>query len=297
MIHGRSGGLIRWAPTLFVLLWSTGFVAARYATADAGPLSFLTARFTCAAIVLWIVAIGLRAPRIDRRQIGWASATAVGMHVLYLGGIFWAIAQGLPTGLSALIAGLHPVVTSGAGRWLLGERLSSRQWTGIGLGVVGVLVVVVDRLQAQSGNVTGAALIAMSLSVFGMAAGTLLQRARGGSMPLLRGTAVQYTSASAILLVAALADEGWRFDASPRLWFALGWSVVVLSIAAVLIMMLLLQRQATAKVSSLFFLTPALSTIEGAWLFDERLGALAYVGLVVALLGVFLTTQSRRVDG
>ncbi|MEO6126587.1 MAG: DMT family transporter [Ilumatobacteraceae bacterium] len=296
MTDSRTSGLIRWTPGLFVLLWSTGFVAARYATIDAGPLSFLAARFVCAASILWVVAVVIRAPRIERRQVGWASATAVGMHVLYLGGIFWAIAQGLPTGLSALIAGLHPVVTSVAGRWVLGERLSTRQWFGIGLGVIGVVVVVIDRMQAQAGDVTGPTLIAMVVAVVGMAAGTLVQRGRGATMPLVRGTAVQYTSAAAILLVAAVADEGWDFHPSARLWFSLGWAVLVLSIAAVLIMMMLLQRQAAAKVSSLFFLTPALSTIEGAWLFSERLGALAWLGLVVALFGVFLTTQNRSMQ-
>lgn len=288
--------MIRWAPALFVVLWSTGFVAARYATADAGPLSFLAARFVCAALLLWIVAAVMRAPGIDRRQVGWASATAMGMHVLYLGGVFVAIANGLPTGLSALIAGLHPVVTSVAGRVVLRERLSSMQWIGVGLGVVGVLVVVIDRLQAHTGNITAAALAAMAVSVFGMASGTLVQRARGTAMPLVRGAAVQYTTSAAVLLVAAVADEGWDFHPSARLWFSLAWSVLVLSIAAVLIMMVLLQRQAAAKVSSLFFLTPALSAIEGAWLFNEQLGPLAYLGLIVALAGVSMTTRSKLVN-
>ena len=110
-------------------------------------------------------------------------------------------------------------------------------------------------------------------------------------MPLVRGTAVQYSASAVVLVVAAIGNEHWKLHSSAQLWFSLAWSTFVLSIAAVLIMLMLLQRQAAAKVSSLFFLTPALSTIEGAILFDEKLGALAVIGLVIALAGVYLTTR------
>lgn len=283
--------MARIAPALFVVLWSTGFVVARYGTRDAGPLTFLAVRLTGAAVVLWIVATAMRAPAITRAQITWAAVAGFGMHVLYLGGVFVAIAYGLPTGLSALIAGLHPVITSLAGRWILRERLSTGQWIGVGLGMVGVVAVVIDRLNAHAGVVTTGALVAMAVSVVGMAGGTLVQRARGAAMPLVRGTAVQYTTSAAVLFVAAVFNEHWKFHPTARLWFSLGWSLIVLSIAAVLIMLMLLQRHAAARVSSLFFLTPALSTIEGGFLFGEKLGLLAVVGLVVALAGVFLTTR------
>ena len=244
-----------------------------------------------AAVLLWIVAAATRAPSISRRQLDWAVVAGIGMHAMYLGGVFVAIAHGLPSGLSALIAGLHPVVTSIAARWLLRERLTRGQWLGIALGMVGVLAVVVDRLRAHSTGITRFTLVAMVVSVVGMAGGTLVQRARGAGMPLLRGTAMQYTGAATVVGVGAIFNEHWQFNSTPRLWFSLAWALVVLSIAAVLIMLVLLQRQAAARVSSLFFLTPALSTIEGAILFGERLGLLALLGLVVALAGVWLTTR------
>jgi drug/metabolite transporter (DMT)-like permease len=157
--------------------------------------------------------------------------------------------------------------------------------------MLGVLAVVIDRLRAHSGGITRFTLIAMAVSVIGMAGGTLVQRARGAGMPLLRGTAMQYTTAATVLAFGAVFNERWQFNSTPRLWFSLAWALIVLSIAAVLIMMVLLQRHAAARVSSLFFLTPALSTIEGAILFGERLGALALVGFVVALAGVWMTTR------
>ena len=284
-------GLERFAPMLFVLFWSTGFIVARYGTRDAGPLTFLTVRLVAAAALLWIVAAATHAPSLSRRQLDWAVVAGIGMHAMYLGGVFVAIAHGLPSGLSALIAGLHPVITSIAARWLLHERLRRAQWMGIALGMVGVLAVVIDRLRAHSTGITRFTLVAMIVSVAGMAGGTLVQRSRGAGMPLLRGTAMQYTAASAVVGVGAVFNEHWQFRSTPRLWFSLAWALVVLSIAAVLIMLVLLQRQAAARVSSLFFLTPALSTIEGAILFGERLGVLALLGLVVALAGVWLTTR------
>jgi len=276
---------------VFVLLWSTGFVVAHYGTADAGPLTFLGLRTLVASAVLGGVALATRADRPTGRQVGWMSLASMGLHVVYLGGVFVAIDLGMPSGVGALIAGLHPVITSIAGGPLLGERLRGVQWTGVVLGFVGVVVVVVDRLQAKGSELGGDALLAAALSVLGMSAGSLLQRRHGAGVPLLWGTAVQYAAATPVFLAGAVFVEHWRLDATARFGFSLAWAVVVLSIGAVMLMLFLLQRQAAARVSSLFFLTPALSTIEGAILFGERLGPLAYVGLVVALAGVALTVR------
>ena len=276
---------------LFVLLWSTGFVVARYATEDAGPLTFLSVRLAGAGLLLWIVAMATGAPTIARHQVGWAALSSLGMNTLYLGGVFVAIDHGLPTGLSALIAGVHPVITSVAARGVLGERLRRVQWLGITLGLVGVIAVVVQKFSTHTGTITLVAMVAMGVSVLGMSAGTLVQRARGATMPLLRGAAVQFLTSSATLLVGAVFIEHWRFHPTARLWWSLAWAMFVLSIASVLIMLMLLQRQAAARVSSLFFLTPALSTIEGAILFDENIAAVIVIGLVISLFGVYLTVR------
>ena len=266
---------------------------ARYGTRDAGPMTFLFLRMLIAAIVLCVIAVATKAPSISRVQVKWAVLTGLGMHAIYLGGVFIAADLGLPSGLSALIAGLHPVVTSVGALLLLSEKLQPRQWIGVGCGLGGVVAVVVDRLNAGVSGITAGAVVAMVVSVFGMSAGTLLQRSRGGTMPLLRGTAVQYAISAVVLGVGSVSVEHFEVQWTARFWWSLMWAVVVLSIAAVLIMLWLLQRQAADKVSSLFFLTPALSTIEGAALFGERLGVLAVVGLAVALVGVALTTRTN----
>ena len=267
-------------------------MVARYATKDAGPLTFLCVRMFIAAGLLWLIATAMRAPRMTRSD--WSAATIVGvfMHAIYLGGVFVAIDNGLPSGLSALIAGLHPVATSVAARVFLREQLSRKQIIGVFLGLVGVCAVVIEKLDAADGGVTTAAMIAMMISVFGLTVGTLVQRAFGKEMPLLRGTATQYLASGVVLAVASGFSESWRFEITGNTLFSLLWAVVVLSLGAVLLMMTLLARHTATKVSSLFFLTPALSTIEGGILFGERLGALALVGLVVAIFGVRMTMQT-----
>lgn len=281
------------APGLFVLLWSTGFVVARYGTRDAGPFTFLAVRMFLSAAVLWVIAAMMRAPRIERRHVSSSALVGVFMHATYLGGTFFAISRGLPSGVSALIAGLHPVATSFVGHWLLKERLRFMQWVGVSCGVVGVVAVLVERSSVKAAGITLVSVVAMVVAVVGMSTGTIVQRSRGREMPLVRGTAVQYVAAGITLLPLAIVDEHWRMEMTWRNAAALAWAVGVLSIAAVLLMMLLLARHAAAKVSSLFFLTPALSTIEGAILFSERLGALAVAGLFVALAGVWMTQRSK----
>jgi len=274
-----------------VVLWSTGFIVARYATRDAGPLTFLAVRMVIAASLLALVAVGTRSPRPSAVQTRWLVVSGLGMHAVYLGGVFIAIDLGMPSGVGALIAGLHPVVTALAARRVLHEQLVRLQWIGVGLGFLGVVAVVVDRLLAQSAGLTGWALLGSGLSVLGMSGGTLVQRRYAAQAPLLWGTVVQYSSSAVVLGIGAVVFERIDIRFTAQTWFALAWAVLVLSIAAVLIMLWLLQRQAAAKVSSLFFLTPALSALEGALLFGERLGPLAVVGLVVGLMGVALVTR------
>jgi drug/metabolite transporter (DMT)-like permease len=278
-------------PWIFVVLWSTGFVVARYATVDTGPLTFLAVRMVLAAGLLAAVASMRATPRVERQLVPWVMLAGIGMHVLYLGGVFVAIDRGLPAGVSALIAGLHPVLTALASRRVLGERLIRIQWIGVGLGFAGVIAVVIDRLLTHSSGVTTMTMGASAVSVLGMAGGTLVQRKKCSAMPLLWGTVLQYATAAVVLLILAVTWEHIDFVITGRSVFALLWAVVVLSIAAVLLMLWLLQRRAASQVTSLFFLTPALSAVEGAILFGERLGALAVAGLVISLLGVAFVTR------
>lgn len=288
----RAGYAAAAAPAVFVFLWSTGFVVARYATDDAGPLTFLTVRVLIAGGVLALIAAVSGAPRPTRRGAAWSAVAGLGLQAAYLGGVFLAIDAGLPSGVSALIGALHPVVTAAVAGPLLGEHLRRIQWLGVGLGLAGVVAVVVDRLRDGTADVRAGAVIAVSVATLGMSVGTLVHRRRAADVPLLWGTVAQFASSAVVLGVGAVVVEGIEITFTTSTVWSLVWSVGVLSIAAVLTMMWLLGRRAAAKVSSLFFLFPALSAIEGAILFGERLGVLAVGGFALALLGVALTTRA-----
>ena len=288
-----SHGFQRFAPALFVLFWSTGFVVAHYGSEDAGPLTFLTIRTVISALILFGIAKMVKEEPMPMSYVPIQIAVGTGIHAMYLGGVWVAVHHGLPSGISALIAALHPVVTTVFARLLLGEHLSARRIAGVVLGFVGVLAVVVERGGAGDG-VTVFALWAMAVAVIGMSAGTLVQRKYGQGTPLLAGTAWQYSATAVVLGIGAIGSEKWQFTITARSMFSMAWSVFVLSLAAILIMLWLLHRQAASQVSSLFFLTPALSTIEGAILFQERLGVWSVLGLVVAVVGVWLATSEPR---
>ncbi|MFM8600479.1 MAG: DMT family transporter [Actinomycetota bacterium] len=282
----------RGAPAVFVLLWSTGFIVARYATRDSGAFTFLTVRTAIAAVVLFVLARAVREAPVSADQRSAMLVVGLGMHAMYLGGVFYAIEHGMPSGVTALLAALHPVMTAALGRAFLGEVLNRARAAGIVLGCAGVVAVVVERGGAGDG-IPANALLAMVVAVLGMSTGTLLQRRGGRGTPLLAGTAWQYVSTTAVLGSVALIGEGWRFGSTARTWWSMAWAVGVLSIAAILVMLWLLRRQAAAEVSSLFFLTPALSSVEAAVLFSESLGILAVTGLCTALAGVWLATSAR----
>jgi drug/metabolite transporter (DMT)-like permease len=187
---------------------------------------------------------------------------------------------------------LHPVITAVAGGALLGEYLTSRQWLGVVLGFSGVVLVVIERLTNDALHLPLRAVIAVSIATLGMSVGTLIQRQRCASTPLLWGSAVQYSgSAIALAFAAALSGQTTLNLTSNTIW-SLVWSIGVLSITAVLTMLWLLQHRAAASVSSLFFLVPALSAVEAAMLFNEQLNAIAIAGFVVTIIGVALVTRA-----
>lgn len=279
------------APGIFVVFWSSGFVAARYGMRDAGPLTFLAVRMVITFALLLVIAKVVHAPPIDRRTAGWTGLAALGLHGLYLGGVWIAIAWHLPAGIGAIFAGVHPILTAVGGRFLLREHLRRRQWLGVGLGVCGVAFVVVERLSGGKHEVSGSMLIAMAIGVVGMSAGTLTQRAKASGMPLVAGSLVQYGVSAIVFCAGAVLHEGIRWHTTASLLWTMAWSVGALSIGSTLLLMWLISRQAAARVSSLFFLTPALSMIEARVLFGEKLGPLALAGMAVALTGVALTTR------
>ncbi len=282
------------APFLFVLLWSTGFVGAKLGLPYAEPFTFLWVRMVLVVGLLLGLAWLLRSPWPK----GWALNLHLGvsgllLHAGYLGGVFFAISRGMPAGLSALIVGLQPILTAILAQFMLRERVSGLQWVGLLLGFVGVALVVGEKaLGARLLSIEPSAFLAIGLALLCTTLGTLYQKRFAAEMPLVGGTVVQYIAATAgLLILALLFRETMRIQWTSQFAFALAWLTVVLSIGAILLLMYLIRHNSASHVASLFYLVPPATALEAYFLFGERLGLLALLGMGLAAVGVALVVR------
>ncbi|SDH08158.1 DMT family transporter [Roseospirillum parvum] len=288
--RARGAWLAGLAPVLFVLLWSTGFIGAKFGLPHAEPLTFLAVRFAVVLLLLVPLALLWRAPWPGSgAQAGHQMVVGALVHGLYLGGVFMAIDRGIPAGLAALIVGLQPLLTALVAGPLLGERVGPRQWLGLALGLGGVILVVLDK----AGGNLGSGLDPLGLgtavgALVGITAGTLYQKRFAAGMDLRTGTAMQFLGALIVTSALALGLEEGRIDWTWEFIGALAWLVVVLSVGAISLLMFLIKRGEVSRVASLFYLVPPVTATIAWALFDERMGPLALVGMAVAVVGVGL---------
>ena len=280
-------------PGVFVLLWSTGFIGAKFGLPYAGPFTFLLLRMMVVTAALGGAALLLRAPW-PRTSQETARIALVGLliHGAYLGGVFIAIAEGVPAGVAALMVSLQPLATALVAGPYLGERLNRLQWLGLLLGFCGVALVVVDKLAWRAGDIAGVA--SSFVALVGITAGTLHQKRHATGMNLITGSCVQFAAAGLAFLPLALIFETGSVAWTGSFVFALLWLSFVLSIGAMTLFHLLVRRGAAARVASLFYLTPGTTAILAWLLFGETLSPAAIAGLVVATLGVALVARSPR---
>jgi len=283
----------RFMPFVFVFLWSTGFVGAKFGLPYADPFVFLFVRFVIVLVLMVpvVILMGAKWPK-TWREAAHIGTTGALVHGLYLGGVFWAIDTGLPAGLAALIVGLQPVVTASVVGAILGERVSLRQWGGLVLGLVGVALVLVPKI----GDGVGITAFGIGLAVvalLAMTAGTLYQKRFCTGMDLLSGTVVQYVAASLVVGVIALIKEPLTVEWSMDFILAMAWLVLVLSIGAIMLLMVLIKQGEATRVASMFYLVPPTAAMFAWLLFDEQLGLLGFVGFGVAALGVALVMIKR----
>lgn len=280
-------------PPLFVLLWSTGFLGARYAMPWAEPFTFLGVRFALAFAILGVLMLALSSKRLSARQIFNAMVAGSLIHGLYLGGVFWSIHNGLPAGISALIAGMQPLVTALLAMVLLGERVVTRQWVGLVAGLCGVLLVLWPKLGVAGEGINAANLAASAVALLSICAGTVWQKRYGTRDDMVANTAWQYVGAAIPMALGSLLFETRTFTLNGELIFALVWLTLVLSIGAIFLLMQMIRDGEMAKVSSLFYLVPASTAIIAFFLFGETLTSVQLIGMVIATLGVALATARR----
>jgi drug/metabolite transporter (DMT)-like permease len=273
-------------PAFFVLLWSTGFVVAKFGLPYAPPLTFLLLRFAGVSCVLLPMVWLSRAPwPREWRRVAFAGVL---MQAGYLGGVWCAIKIGMPAGISALIVGMQPILTAFAAP-LIEESLKPRQWFGLAIGLGGVALVVANKMRPAGLSVESIGLCLMAL--MSITAGTLYQKRYCPHFDLRSGTLVQFLASIIVLLPFAIMFErlDWKLatvEWAPHFIAALLWAIFALSIGAIFLLFALIRKDAATKVTSLLYLTPPTTAVMAWLMFGEMLSAPGMLGMALAVVGV-----------
>ncbi len=279
------------APGLFVLLWATGFVFSKLGLVYARPFTFLLLRFALVAVLMLTASLAMKAPwPKSRREAVHVAVVGVLLQFVYLGGCCAAIAAGVPAGVTALVVGLQPILTATVVGPFLGERVVPRQWLGLAIGFLGVVLVLWDKLDFAGLELQG--LFWALFGLLGITAATIYQKRFCGAVDLRSGAAIQYAAAALATLPMVLYLGPGEIRWTAGLVFSLAWLVLVLSVGAVSLLLWLIRRGVASKVASLFYLTPPLAALGSFFMFGERLPLPALAGMGLAAVGVGLVTRA-----
>jgi drug/metabolite transporter (DMT)-like permease len=286
--------LERYAPALFVFLWSTGFVGAKYIVPYAEPFTFLTIRYFLAAFILFAIAYAFKQPlKLNKEQFKASFAVGILLHVIYIGGVFYAVSLGVSAGISAVIVSIQPVLVSLLAVPLLGERLRWVQVVGLFLGVAGIALLLLPKVfqgdYTASTSIVG--IVICVIALLGTSGGYLVQKKLGGEIPFLSGTGAQYAISAIAFAILSVATEDQIIQLVPEFFFGLAWIVFMLSIASIVLLYGMLRTGSASKVSSLYYLVPPVAAIQAYFLFDEVIGLVGIIGMAFAGLGVVLVMR------
>lgn len=287
-------------PWVFVWIWSTGFIAAKYGLPYAEPFTLLSYRFVITLFFLLILIIYKKSPWPETRLDFFHLLIAgVLIHGVYLGGVFQALKWGMPAGLGAMVIGLQPIGMALVAGVLLKEEVSKKQWTGLIMGLVGLYLVLFDSLdlteQIAFDGFPIWAVFAVIISLFAISIGTIYQKRFCSNMNLYSGAWVQYFSASILCILIVLFFENGEVSWSRTFILAMTWQVLGLSIGAILLLMTMIKKDALASVGSYFYLVAPLVAIQAWFLFEETIGISALAGVVLISFGVAITTSKKSI--
>ena len=287
-----ASALIASMPFVFVILWSTGFVVAKFGLPYAPPLTFLLLRFAGVLLVLGPLVLLMRAPWPTGR-VGHIALAGVLVQAGYLAGVWCAIKLGMPAGLSALIVGMQPILTAFAAP-LIGERVHGRQWVGLAFGLGGVGLVVANKISLIGLTWPSIALCLMAL--VSITIGTLYQKRFCPHFDLRSGTLIQFAASALVLLPFAFAFEQLTpalqtVQWTPRFIGALLWAILALSIGAIFLLFALIRKSAATSVTSLLYLTPPTTALMAWAMFGEAFSLIGMAGMLLAVIGVYFVVK------
>ncbi|MBC3616110.1 DMT family transporter [Vibrio metschnikovii] len=289
---------IKMIPFLFVILWSSGFVGARYGLTYAEPMTLLSLRMLLTVLLFGGLLALFKRQSIPKGKALWhASVAGLLIHGLYLGGTYQAIYWGMPAGLTSLLVGTQPVMTVLLLVIMTPQRFTVSQWIGLGIGFVGISLVLLGNLEWQSEEKQWAAVGMCILSLFGITVGTLYQKRFCQQSDLLGGTLVQYMAASILFIPLALKVESMSIQWTTTFVLTMVWLVVVLSCVAVLLLLYMVEHGASSNVASIFYLVPPTTAIQAWFAFDELLDGLGILGFILTALAVYFVVKKPKLWG
>ena len=283
---------MRFLPAIFIFIWSSGYVVAKYGLPYAEPLSFLCLRYAGVILFMGTLAITMRAPWPARQAWPHIAIAGLLMQAGYLGGVWCAVKLGMPAGLAALIVNTQPILTAIFGP-LIGERTRGMQWLGLGLGLTGVGLVVANKI-----SLTGLSGSSIALAVFAllsMTLGTLYQKKTCPSFDVRSGQVIQFLASLIATLPFALVLETQTINWTPQFFAAMAWSIFVLSGLGISVLFIMIRHGAATKVTSYMYLVPAVTAFMAWLMFDESFTLAAIAGMLITLAGVALVVRERTV--
>lgn len=289
----RDDLIAKWAPATFVLLWSTGFIGAKYGLPYSEPITFLWVRFALVTAMLGVIVLFLR-PVFPRSPAVWGHIAVTGLllHSLYLGGVFSAIDAGIDSGISALIIGIQPLLVALLVGPLLGESLNRQQWAGFVLGLGGLVLVLFKTFEIGRLPIDG--LVANIIALLALVAGQLYQKRFVPAVDIRAGTLIQFSAALVFSFIHAQVSETGEVIWHPDFLFALAWLCIVLSLGAMSLLWYLIRHGAASRTASLFYLVPVGTAILGYLIFDEVLTLIQILGIALTAAGVAIINRKNN---
>lgn len=281
----------RFIPALFVLLWSTGFIGAKFGLPYASTGDFLSIRACANIVVLFVILHCLNAPKLNKQQILHALVTGALIHGAYLGGTFSGIELGVPAGLTAILVGLQPLLTALLAIFVFNATVTRVQWFALLLGFVGLVCILGSSLAIQGVSVT--AITYTLFALLGITIGTLYQKKFCQGQALLPSVFWQYVASLFVFLPIAYFEPVRPVDWNITFVLTLTWLVLALSVVAILLLMYMIEQGEASKVTAYLYLVPPATALEAWLLFDETLSLLSIVGMLACVLSVYWVMNPR----
>ena len=285
--------MTRFIPFIFVLLWSTGFVGAKFGLPYAEPFTLLMWRMVLVVPLFLVLILLLKRPKLSAFDAGIQAIVGLLIHGFYLGAVFAAINANIPAGLTALFVSLNPLVIALYSVLFLKATMSIREWLGFLLGLLGVVVVLYGA-SSWEGVITVEGIAWLIFALISIAAGTLLQKEFAQKVDLITGSAYQYSGALLFFVIMSFSIETGNVDWTMNLVLTLGWLVIALSLVAVLLLLYMIRHGEASKVASYFYLVPPFAAFWGWLFFDEQWSWLTLLGAIFVIAALFLIRPNRK---